>query len=77
LSINTIEVGSALSNYDSYYEVWNNAETEDCPVCRGTGLDRDELYDCEYCYGEGELPVLTETFPEALTAGPVGAMLAE
>lgn len=46
-------VGSALSNYSEAFEAWDNEEREECPECRGTGLDRDEVYDCLTCYGEG------------------------
>lgn len=57
MSISTIDVGSALSNYSDTYTAWNDAETIECPDCKGTGLDRDEIYDCELCYGEGEIVV--------------------
>lgn len=36
-------------------EAWNDADEETCPDCWGTGLDRDEIYDCPTCYGEGVL----------------------
>lgn len=48
-----IPVDTIYSNYSSAYVAWNNSYEEECPECRGTGLDRDEIYDCEYCYGEG------------------------
>lgn len=51
-----VAVGSALSNYSEAYESWDEQEGEECPDCRGTGLDRDEIYDCLTCFGEGYLP---------------------
>lgn len=45
-------VDTTLSNYGSTYDAWYDAETIECPECRGTGMDRDELYDCELCFGE-------------------------
>jgi DnaJ-class molecular chaperone len=48
-----VTYGSAMSNYASVYSAWDSADEEECPVCRGTGLDRDEVYDCEECAGEG------------------------
>lgn len=57
LSVNTADVSSVLSNYETTYSVWNEAETTECPDCRGTGLDRDEIYDCLLCFGEGEIVI--------------------
>lgn len=57
MSVNTSAVSSVLSNYSEAYTAWNDAETTECPDCKGTGLDRDEIYDCETCYGEGEIVV--------------------
>ena len=47
--------GSNLSNYDEFYEAWDYAQEVECPDCYGTGLDRDEIYECETCFGEGYL----------------------
>ena len=44
---------SVYSNYASAYESWNDAEEKECPSCHGTGLDREEIYECETCFGEG------------------------
>lgn len=57
MSVNTAEYASNLSNYSEAYTAWNDAETVECPDCKGTGLDRDEIYDCYLCYGEGEIVV--------------------
>lgn len=51
--------GSNLTNYSEYYENWDESEEEECPVCYGTGLDRDEMYECPACYGEGYLSFLS------------------
>lgn len=48
-----VAVGSALSNYSEAFESWDGEDGEECPDCRGTGLDRDEIYDCLTCFGEG------------------------
>jgi len=55
---NDIPVGSALTNYSDIFEEFDE-DTEVCPVCRGSGMDRDEIYECPKCLGEGEIyPVL-------------------
>lgn len=46
---------SVYSNYGDYFEAWNDGIEEECPECRGTCMDRDELYDCKLCFGEGVL----------------------
>jgi DnaJ-class molecular chaperone len=50
-----VEYGSAMSNYAQFYSAWDSADEVECPDCKGTGLDRDEIFDCEYCAGEGYL----------------------
>jgi hypothetical protein len=47
-----------LTNYSEAYEEWDDGEWQECPDCYGSGLDRDELYDCRTCFGEGEIPVV-------------------
>jgi hypothetical protein len=49
-----IPVGSALMNYSDVFDEFDEEATE-CPVCRGTCMDRDELYECPECGGEGEI----------------------
>lgn len=49
-------VDSVYSKYADMYSAWDVESTRRCPDCRGTGLDRDEIYDCETCFGEGYLP---------------------
>jgi hypothetical protein len=44
---------SVLLNYSDYYDEWFEAETEECHECYGTGMDKDEMYDCPACWGEG------------------------
>lgn len=45
--------GSNLANYSDTYEKWDSEEGEICPQCFGTGLDRDEVWECPACWGEG------------------------
>ena len=45
--------GSRLSNYSEAFEAWDEEGGEECRTCHGTGLDRDEVFDCPDCYGEG------------------------
>lgn len=47
------KIGDMSTNYAEVYESWYDSASEICPECRGTGLDRDEIYDCETCFGEG------------------------
>jgi len=49
---------SALANYAEYYDEWDNADTEECPDCYGSGMDRYERFECPTCYGEGEIPIV-------------------
>lgn len=44
---------SVYSNYAEMYEEWDESPTVTCTECKGTGLDRDEIYDCLTCFGEG------------------------
>lgn len=53
-----VSVDSTWSNYSSTYDEWNDADHRVCPDCKGTGLDRDEWYDCPTCDGEGEVTIL-------------------
>jgi DnaJ-class molecular chaperone len=49
----SIKGETALSNYSEVFDAWDEEEGVECPDCKGTGLDRDEIYDCLTCYGEG------------------------
>ena len=52
--------GSSLLNYSDTYEAWDEEEGTECKACYGTGLDRDEIFDCEVCAGEGiVIPLVT------------------
>lgn len=58
-SINvSVEGNSVLLNYSEYYDEWFEAETQECRACYGTGMDKDEIYDCDVCFGEGVVSVL-------------------
>jgi len=47
-----------ISVHAGFYDEWDaDDEWEECPDCYGTGLDRDEIYDCETCGGEGEVRI--------------------
>lgn len=49
---------TSISVYSDFYEEWDEDENwEECWDCRGTGLDRDEMYDCPICGGEGEVRI--------------------
>lgn len=48
---------STLTNYSEDFDEWLDAETEECRACYGTGLDKDEIYDCPVCAGEGEVTI--------------------
>lgn len=53
-------IDSNMSNYSEYYDEWDDdEEVEECSACYGTGLDRDEMYDCEVCGGEGEIRIVS------------------
>jgi len=54
---------SLLSNYADYYEEWDDSEEEICGECYGTGMDRDELYECPNCAGEGVMFVIERKIP--------------
>jgi len=65
---------TAESYISEFYDQWDEDEYwEECPACRGTGMDRDEIYDCEECGGEGEIRIydhknITEiSVPQPLT----------
>lgn len=45
---------------EEYYEI--------CPRCHGSGMDRWEEEECEYCFGEGEIPANPPVMP-GLTEG--------
>lgn len=45
-----------MSNYAKAYESWDDQDWNECAYCYGTGLDRDEIYDCLQCGGEGGYP---------------------
>jgi hypothetical protein len=62
---------SALIRYSEYYDEYFEAEEEECPDCHGTGLDREEIFDCETCYGDGVITIL----PKGLTAAPEAATM--
>jgi hypothetical protein len=54
----SVEGMSVLLDYSEYYDQWFDAETEECRICYGTGMDKDEIYDCDACFGEGVVSVL-------------------
>jgi len=63
-----------ISNYSEFYEEWDDDEQwVECTDCYGTGLDRDEIYDCMTCAGEGEIRIypvknsLEISIPQPLT----------
>ena len=45
--------GSNLLDYEEYYDEYDETLEKECPACYGTGLDKDEIEDCSYCWGEG------------------------
>lgn len=47
------KIGDMTTNYAQAYNEWYDCLEEECPECHGTGLDRDEIYDCDTCFGEG------------------------
>lgn len=61
-------VGSNLENYRETFEEWDTAEKKVCPSCKGTGLDRDEWFDCETCGGEGEITLLKDVLDSRQSA---------
>lgn len=61
-----VEYGSAFTNYATVYSSWDSADEEECPDCKGTGLDRDEIYDCETCGGEGYLVPLDAALDDVI-----------
>jgi hypothetical protein len=73
-SSNTVNISvdgiSVLLDYSEYYDEWFEAETEECRACYGTGMDSDEVYDCDICFGEGVvsvLPMPKKSSPDGLT----------
>lgn len=47
-----IPVESVLSNYSDAFDEYDD-KYEECRACYSTGMDRDEIYECEDCGGEG------------------------
>ena len=64
--LDDLPADSALLRYEEYYDEYFNAEETECWSCYGTGLDRDEVYDCPVCFGDG---VLLTTPPVPDTVG--------
>ena len=47
-----------ISVHSGFYSEWDSDEEwAECWSCYGTGMDRDEIYDCAVCWGEGEVRV--------------------
>jgi len=56
---------TSISVHSDYYEKWDDDnQWEECSYCYGTGLDRDEIYDCLQCGGDGEVRI---EVPQVLT----------
>lgn len=49
-----IFVNSVFANYSDVFDEFDS-QVRKCRECRGTGMDRDEIYECPDCGGEGEV----------------------